>query len=931
MLLRAVPERALGALLGGEPVADVLCQYLIGLTRPTKPEGVASKPSLEPLRKALRAAIQADIDQRTARYHRLNELQTMAQQLCAPRFLETTEIPALAAAFDEVMEWRGSQVCFKDKHVQRYAELISELDPTVLVAWQLANDRGSPQIESPATLKEAVEGLATLFVGPRFFTQPFAENHAHLHGIAGDDLVLAQLVLSHGFPVRNEDDEESSETGEAKADVGKADLDERDPPPEPPHVIRLRRIRRLLEAFIGVWKTVNADEPSTLTRHEEALIHACPHDVKSAVGSSTLNWREEDRGIVVGDEVINTRWMLKQLAGAASRGDLQYAWTWLFVLLWRTYRAQAASATIRVAVLLLITDVMALRRQLIMDGNGLRRFTTSYFRPVMRLMAGENAAWKGMSQKETARRVFARLGDRAELKISAGSFLEAAFTAAFAQVADGRIESLRSLHPDGDVSYADLSSLDHWHFCLHFNRSGSKTRHARRKSLWEEARKLKGVLGSSVKWDLEPLLRGGSSTLGGQFTPARFVRGLDVAGDETRWPIEVFAPMLRWLRYQEVVTEPLEESTVPATVPHFSIHAGEDYAHPLSGLRHIDETVLFCEMKEGDRLGHALALGIPPDGWLRRHGEVLLPVDEHVDNLVWAWHQASELARTKQLAEAERVLPRLATRITRFLPHVSWRPASSKSSLPPLSELHEAWKLRRNCSYLVLEQPKSVPTGGSTLDIGAPDLQVISAQVGKPSVDVAAGLYVHRARAERDLGPQGKGGNVMVRLTQQRHGHASRAQLHLETLGPDRAFQMHDHDDVHDLRFMLALQDACIERYAQAGISIEANPSSNVYIGQIETHSDHPVYRWYPPDPKDLLKGGKFNEFDLRTMPMPVTINTDDQGIVPTTLRMEHHLMHEAALDRGHAETLADAWIEELRSLGLQHFETTHQLERNAP
>jgi hypothetical protein len=48
--------------------------------------------------------------------------------------------------------------------------------------------------------------------------------------------------------------------------------------------------------------------------------------------------------------------------------------------------------------------------------------------------------------------------------------------------------------------------------------------------------------------------------------------------------------------------------------------------------------------EEGDRLGHALALGVDAESWLARHGDALLPVDEHVDNLVWAWHEADVLA-----------------------------------------------------------------------------------------------------------------------------------------------------------------------------------------------------------------------------------------------------------------------------------------------
>ncbi|VEC02126.1 Uncharacterised protein [Klebsiella pneumoniae] len=38
---------------------------------------------------------------------------------------------------------------------------------------------------------------------------------------------------------------------------------------------------------------------------------------------------------------------------------------------------------------------------------------------------------------------------------------------------------------------------------------------------------------------------------------------------------------------------------------------------------------VFVKMRDGDRLGHALALGIEPQWWMARQGEMILPADEH--------------------------------------------------------------------------------------------------------------------------------------------------------------------------------------------------------------------------------------------------------------------------------------------------------------
>ncbi|MDP5133325.1 MAG: hypothetical protein NWQ54_20790, partial [Paraglaciecola sp.] len=148
---------------------------------------------------------------------------------------------------------------------------------------------------------------------------------------------------------------------------------------------------------------------------------------------------------------------------------------------------------------------------------------------------------------------------------------------------------------------------------------------------------------------------------------SRWFRGLDVAGDENALKIEWFAPLIRWLRGGFQTKSNNSSASIGF---HLSIHAGEDYAHPASGMRHVDETVRFCQMRDGDRLGHALSLGIEPAVWAERQGEMILPLDEHLDNLVWLWHHASVLSSRLQLAQ--QVLPLLERRINRFWRESIW-------------------------------------------------------------------------------------------------------------------------------------------------------------------------------------------------------------------------------------------------------------------
>ncbi|MDL5030948.1 hypothetical protein QRD43_03435 [Pelomonas sp. APW6] len=910
MLRRSIPERALGALFGGDLAATVLRRHLAGLLRPDQ-----CQLKMAALRRDLSVAIQQDIDHRTGGVLRLNETSPAVQSLCDEALLHAPDIPTLDAAFDAVLQFTpDGAVEFKDVRVQQYAQTLAELDPTVLVAWRLVCRSEAKGNGKQASLETAVDRLRPLFVGPHFDGQPFAENHVHLAGVTGSELVLAHVVLGQTIP-------------QAKSEHKDV-------------LRRVRRIRRVLSSLAtDLWPANGDVDKELIKRWVAQVLPAIPDGDKEAVPDSHVDWGTLARGLSSngnGQAQVCSNWLVWKLGDTASRDQYQAAWIWLFIALWRTYRSDKMNVTARAVILLVISDIMVLRRRLLMDGNGLRRFTTQCFESPVRDVAKQRARWEESSSEETARRIFARRGDKAAIKVRLDSLGKAWLPA----LACNANKVIRMHECDSALSHEQ--SRNYWHLCAHFNRVKEEQP---RRQLWELAKTLRDDLHSYQAWPITRPAGHDGNGLEPEFEvfPSQIIRGLDVVGDETRWPIERFAPMLRWLRSPEAapgIPRKLPEGPGQRPEPqlHLSIHAGEDYAHPLSGLRHVDETVDFCEMGAGDRLGHALALGIPPDEWLRRHGDVTLPLDEHVDNLIWAWRRAVDLGdpEASNLDEARCVLPRLKKRIERLLPHVSWYPPAGGDA--PLTEkhlqhLHEAWALRKNCPYKVLQQAGNIVVEDTDLAIGAPDWLRLRAALDGATTDTAEGLYVLRANHEANPFLAEKKPAWRVCVAAPRHGHVTRRQHELENLSTEAITAeaempipcLHDHDDADDLRFMLALQDACLERYAQLGLAIEANPSSNVYIGQLQTHSDHPIYRWNPPDAADLNKGRCFNLFGLRSKPMPVTINTDDPGMIPTTLRLEHHLIHEGAIDRGYSEQKAAAWIEKLRQFGLDLFDAAHK------
>lgn len=622
------------------------------------------------------------------------------------------------------------------------------------------------------------------------------------------------------------------------------------------------------------------------------------------------------------------------------------------VFLLMRYRHHETPPLLRVAILYLLTETMQLRRLLIMDNLGLSRFTQDYF---------PNSLRKSLTSRH------ARLPNLRHLLASPNDLLEAKGAPNFfdpKSVADlalqlGRTlgqplpaQRLLMLAPTEFPSASELAyvrALEQWQFCAHFSRSAKDDKDGQRHApdiaqLWESAESLQKSLQYTAGWN-RPEFLGGRLSPYFRFEPARWLRGLDVAGNENDLRIEWFAPLLRWLRLGVQLHSPDAQAR---TGFHLSIHAGEDYAHPLSGLRHVDETVRFCEMRDGDRLGHALALGIKPKHWIARHGDMVLPVDEHLDNLIWAWHHASLLS--PRLPLAGQVLPLLERRIRRMQcfgawlhrPQIdtqSWASTTAKTPTPNdttkacenlrqwVSEpnqhitpevLFQAWLLRRNCHYR-LSKIGGNPILGAKERCAVPDLARLQNDLAYAE-DWTPEMLYRRRHQQLALG-NASPFLVVVRAQYRDHCHSELNHLGQES----NEALLYDNESPEELRFMHALQDYLLHEYDRKGLIIETNPSSNVYLSRIDKHSEHPIFRWSPPDESTLIYGGQYNRYGLRSGPIRVLVNTDDPGIMPTTLRTEYALLREAAIERGFARTVAEDWLERLRRYGVEQYHRHHQ------
>lgn len=95
------------------------------------------------------------------------------------------------------------------------------------------------------------------------------------------------------------------------------------------------------------------------------------------------------------------------------------------------------------------------------------------------------------------------------------------------------------------------------------------------------------------------------------------IRAIDAATFEIGCRPETFATEFRYLRsdppWSLDNTKPWFIEKGPTGCMQVTYHAGEDFLDLADGMRAIDEAICYLNLQRGDRIGHALALGVAPE------------------------------------------------------------------------------------------------------------------------------------------------------------------------------------------------------------------------------------------------------------------------------------------------------------------------------
>lgn len=299
--------------------------------------------------------------------------------------------------------------------------------------------------------------------------------------------------------------------------------------------------------------------------------------------------------------------------------------------------------------------------------------------------------------------------------------------------------------------------------------------------------------------------------------------GIDAAGSELNLPPEVFAPAFRLFQRR-------------TRINYRTFHCGEDFYHLIGGIRAVYDAVNFLNLRRGNRVGHATAIGIMPELWLSTMpSKLVLKRRDWFLDLIFAW----KLLRGKALP----IVARVEREILRLYHLLFPSGSDSEPSAAVFDDLAVFYELRQ---YV----PSHVKW---FLD-------------GQTFVSMFVQCEFELLHKVKD-----KHGTYALKLYQQWacDKKCRRSQEQLEEVAADFL----------PPEVLLLLQQE-VQRYlCMHDVALESLPVSNVRISQYADMQQHHILRWLHVGPYEVAGDAK----------LTVCLGSDDPGIFVTDIKNEYY------------------------------------------
>lgn len=305
---------------------------------------------------------------------------------------------------------------------------------------------------------------------------------------------------------------------------------------------------------------------------------------------------------------------------------------------------------------------------------------------------------------------------------------------------------------------------------------------------------------------------------------------IDAANSELNMPPEVFAPAYRLFEQE-------------SNISHKTYHCGEDFLHLISGIRAVYEAVTFLDLRNGNRIGHGISVGIHPEEWLESMpGRLIMTRREWLLDMILVWkllHECNPAAAAKAESEALRV----AGLIFASNPKQTTPEGLQYNSIHTLSNFFEMRQFVPAHVHKWMENK----------------LPVDSFQESE-----------HRLLIEL----RNRHGSLPAKLY--RYWNNNRECR----LAQEESIEVKS--DFLSVQELLQLQQRVQHLIAERDVVIETLPVSNLRIGQIRHIQEHHVLRWLKV--KDYAVEGDAD--------MNICMGSDDPGIFATDIKNEYYHLY---------------------------------------
>ncbi|WP_234117229.1 hypothetical protein [Clostridium hydrogenum] len=364
--------------------------------------------------------------------------------------------------------------------------------------------------------------------------------------------------------------------------------------------------------------------------------------------------------------------------------------------------------------------------------------------------------------------------------------------------------------------------------------------------------------------------------------------GIDACSDEIGCRPEVFAQAFRFLKNHSNSTEQeylFDEYKIPKVMSTY--HAGEDFLDLIDGLRAIDEAILFLGLSYGDRIGHAMALGVDVEAWYNsKSNNLVLPKQDYLDNIAWMIAKIREY----NIRDTENLVYELENQFNEMFQEIYQNNFPSEdeklqSAIYNHMTYYDAWKLRGDDPSLYADK-----------------------KYDKNKIEIC---YWDRCKINNSVPASIRNNRNCAYLYYSYHYN-----FEVKKTGSEQYNFKVTKAYVHAAE---KIQKRMQEFVAQKGIGIETNPSSNYLIGTFKRYDKHPIINFYN-------LGLTCDSEKIKNCPqMFVSINTDDQGVFGTYLENEYALLAialEKAKDENgqpiYNQAMIYDWLDRIRQMGLQ-------------